>query len=143
VNVKTVILVLNVKLALIALGANVQNKAIEGFLFLRYTENYMDDYQIPTSISPQAKKLEEIQEQLNAQQQALVQIYKSTEKTRKIILWSGIFSLAMFLLPLIIVMVMLPKILGTFTGALGSVGGGSASPEALTEYIDLIKNVQE
>ncbi len=107
----------------------------------------MEDFEMPHAApigtATQPKKLEEIQEQLNAQQQALVQIYKSTEKTRKILLWSGIFSLAMFLLPLIIVMVMLPKILGTFTGALGSVGGGSASPEALTEYIDLIKNVQE
>ena len=45
----------------------------------------------------------DIQKQLEDQQQALVQIYKSVEKTRKYIMWSGIASLAMFVLPLIVV----------------------------------------
>ena len=58
-----------------------------------------------------------VQEQLNAQQQALTEIYKSVEKTRKIMLWSGIASLAFFVLPLIVVAFAFPFIIKTFTGS--------------------------
>lgn len=83
------------------------------------------------------------QEQLNMQQQALAKIYKSVEKTRKYMLWSGIVSLAMFVIPLIIVAVMLPKIMSTFTGALGGLGGGEVQVGGanLEESLNLLRDL--
>ena len=59
-----------------------------------------------------------IQAQLDLQQEALVQIYASVEKTRKYILWTGIMNAVLFILPLIVAAVMLPRIIGTFTTSL-------------------------
>lgn len=61
----------------------------------------------------------DIQKQLDAQQEALTAIYMSVEKTRKYIMWSGIASLIFFIAPLIIFLIMIPRIIGTFTGSLG------------------------
>lgn len=57
-----------------------------------------------------------IQEQLEVQQQALVKIYASVEKTRKYMLWTGITSIVFLVIPLIVVVLMLPKIIHTFSG---------------------------
>lgn len=66
---------------------------------------------------------QEIQKQLDEQQQALVKIYKSVEKTRKMIFWSGVATAVTFILPLIIVLFMLPKIIGTFTSSMDAFSG--------------------
>jgi hypothetical protein len=78
---------------------------------------------------------ESLQSQLNAQQQALAQIYKSVEKTRKYIFWTGVMNIIVFVLPLILVVVALPRIISTFTSSLGGFSGGdSSSPvELLSE----------
>jgi hypothetical protein len=50
-------------------------------------------------------------------------IYKSVEKTRKIMLWTGIISLAVIVLPLIVMMFVLPSFLSNYTNTLNSLGG--------------------
>ncbi|MAQ77231.1 hypothetical protein CL684_01785 [Candidatus Campbellbacteria bacterium] len=60
-----------------------------------------------------------IQEQLNAQQQALTKIYTSVEKTRKYILWTGIVSAVMFLLPLIGLAIAVPIFMRNLTAVTG------------------------
>lgn len=62
--------------------------------------------------------IESLQQQLNTQQQALAQIYKSVEKTRKYIFWSGIMNIVVFVLPLIFVAIALPRIMSSFNSAL-------------------------
>jgi hypothetical protein len=85
--------------------------------------------------SEKKEHIESMQEQLNAQQQALAQIYKSVEKTRKYIMWSGIFSIAMFVVPVIIFAFALPRIIGSFNSALGGISGNenSSAVELLSE----------
>ena len=63
-------------------------------------------------------QIKDIQERLDAQEQALVKIYKSTEKTRKIMLWSGIGSVVVFILPLIGVALVLPRIMNELNEAM-------------------------
>ncbi len=65
---------------------------------------------------------ETLQEQLNAQQEALVQIYTSVEKTRKMIFWSSVINTAVFVIPLIAVALLLPKIMNTLTASLSGLG---------------------
>jgi hypothetical protein len=60
-----------------------------------------------------------IQEQLELQQQALAKIYKSVEQTRKYILWTGIATLVAFVIPLIALAVIIPRVMNTFTESLG------------------------
>jgi uncharacterized protein YqhQ len=88
----------------------------------------------------------DIQKQLEDQQQALVQIYKSVEKTRKYIMWSGIASLAMFVLPLIVVMFTLPKIIGTFTSSINGLSDSGSvlqSPSAQESFSDALNNLKQ
>lgn len=59
---------------------------------------------------------QDFQKQLEEQQKALAMIYKSVEKTRKMIFWSGIATVATFIIPLIIVAFTLPKMISTLTG---------------------------
>ncbi|MFT7328147.1 MAG: hypothetical protein ACI870_000326 [Crocinitomicaceae bacterium] len=73
------------------------------------------------------QQYKDLQEQLNVQQEALVKIYTSVEKTRKIIFWSGIMNLVVFVLPLIAVAVLLPNIMSSFTSSLNSFSGTSSS----------------
>lgn len=78
--------------------------------------------------------IESLQRQLNAQQQALAQIYKSVEKTRKYIFWSGIMNIIVFILPLIFVAIALPQIMNSFNSALtGFSGGNNSAIELLAE----------
>jgi len=78
---------------------------------------------------------ESLQQQLNLQQEALVKIYASVEKTRKYIMWSGIFSIAMFVVPVIIFAFALPRILTGFNSALGGISdiGNTSGVEILSE----------
>lgn len=82
---------------------------------------------------------ESFQEQLDMQQKALTEIYKSVEKTRKYIFWSGVANLAMIVLPLVIVAVMLPKILGGFSSALG---GAGIDLNTVSESLELLQGLQ-
>jgi len=91
---------------------------------------------------------ETLQEQLNAQQEALTQIYKSVEKTRKMIFWSGVINTLVFVLPLIAVMVLLPKIMNTFTTSLNGLGdvvnisSDIVAEPSLRESLENLQNLQ-
>ena len=60
-----------------------------------------------------------IQEQLDAQQKALTKIYISVEKTRKYILYTMIATLVTFILPLVVIAIVLPRIINSFQTSLG------------------------
>ena len=51
---------------------------------------------------------QDILKRLNAQDEKLEKIYKSTEKTRKYFLWTFIISLVVFFLPIIGLIVLVP-----------------------------------
>ena len=61
---------------------------------------------------------EEILRKIQAQEETLEKIWRSVEKTRKYFLWTLIFTLVTFVLPLIIFMVFIPKIISVYTGGL-------------------------
>ncbi len=86
---------------------------------------------------------ENIQKQLEEQQKALAMIYKSVEKTRKMIFWSGVATLVTFVLPLIIVVFMLPKMINTLTGGISSFGGDGTSVqvENLSDTLNSLKEL--
>lgn len=60
----------------------------------------------------------DIQKKLEEHDRLLAEIFKSTERTRKYILWTVIGSILMFVIPLIILMFLIPTYLKTldFTG---------------------------
>ncbi len=62
---------------------------------------------------------EETKKRLDAQDELLGKIYKSTEKTRRYFLWTLIFSLVVFVLPLIGMLFVIPKFLSVYTSGLG------------------------
>ncbi len=62
---------------------------------------------------------EETKKQLEAQDELLQKIYISVEKTRKYFLWTLIISLALFFLPLIGMLFVIPKFLSMYTSTLG------------------------
>jgi len=76
-----------------------------------------------------------IQEQLTLQQEAITKIYRSVEKTRKMIFWSGIINLAVFVLPLIAVAVLLPTIMNTFTSSIDSFSEGTTTTDTSMENV--------
>jgi len=80
---------------------------------------------------------ETLQEQLNAQQDALVQIYKSVEKTRKYILWTGVVNAVLFILPLIIFLFALPKIMSVLSSSLDIFSGLNAGTATEVGEFDL------
>jgi ABC-type arginine transport system permease subunit len=62
---------------------------------------------------------EEIKKRLDAQDELLAKIYKSTEKTRKYFFWTLVISLIFIFLPLVALVFLIPKFLGLYTSALG------------------------
>lgn len=90
---------------------------------------------------------QDFQQQLDEQQKALTQIYQSVEKTRKMILWSGIATALTFILPLIIVMFMFPKIIGTFTSSMNVLNDTNTvkiqknSIESLSDSLNILKSL--
>lgn len=70
-----------------------------------------------------------IQEQLEAQQKALTQIYTSVEKTRKYIFWTAVVNFALLIIPLVIILVMLPRIMGIFSGSIDSFLNEGSNPQ--------------
>ncbi|MCD6550204.1 hypothetical protein J7K24_01510 [bacterium] len=62
---------------------------------------------------------EEILEKLKEQDKKLDAIYHSVEKTRRYFLWTFIITIAMIILPLIGLIILLPRVLDIYTGLLG------------------------
>ncbi|KKS69450.1 MAG: hypothetical protein UV40_C0023G0013 [Parcubacteria group bacterium GW2011_GWA1_42_7] len=60
---------------------------------------------------------QEIQNKFEEQNKKLEEIFRSVEKTRKYFLWTLILSLVFFFLPLVGIVVLLPKIFDAYTGA--------------------------
>jgi hypothetical protein len=83
-----------------------------------------------------------IQSQLNAQQEALVKIYTSVEKTRKIMFWTGVANLVVFVLPLIFVVLALPMIMNTFTSSLGGLSESTNTTNTVTTVPSLSDSLQ-
>ncbi len=90
------------------------------FSDIEATENATEQAPILETLSELEKDQEtlSIQEQLEMQQQALAQIYKSVEKTRKYFLYSMIGTIVTFVLPLIAFLFALPRIINVYTGGL-------------------------
>lgn len=88
---------------------------------------------------------ESLQSQLNAQQEALVKIYKSVEQTRKIMFWTGVANLVVFVVPLIFVAFALPRIMNSFTSSLGVFAEDqtttSISTISLSESLESLKGL--
>lgn len=87
---------------------------------------------------------QDFQKQLDEQQKALTMIYQSVEKTRKMIMWSGIITAATFIIPLIIIVFTLPKMIGTLTGSLNAMDGvdtQSVNVESLTDTLNNLKGL--
>ncbi len=61
---------------------------------------------------------EEIKKRLDKQDEMLEKIYLSSEKTRKYFLWTLIVSLLVFILPLIGLMLVIPRFLSIYTDTL-------------------------
>jgi uncharacterized membrane protein len=62
---------------------------------------------------------EQVLELLRENQRLLEATYRSAEKTRKYILWTGIITIVTFVLPLIALMIYLPSFISTYTESLG------------------------
>jgi len=60
----------------------------------------------------------EILKKLEESDQKIDEIYKSVEKTRKYFLWTLIITLAVFILPLIALLFIVPSFLSTYTTTL-------------------------
>lgn len=60
-------------------------------------------------------KIEELDKKINA-------IYESVEKTRKILMWTGIITTAVIILPLIAMMFILPSFISNYTETINMMG---------------------
>jgi hypothetical protein len=61
---------------------------------------------------------EEILKQITEQGKKIDEIYRSVEKTRKYFLWTMIITVALFVLPLIGLMIAIPTVMSTYGSAL-------------------------
>jgi type II secretory pathway component PulF len=61
---------------------------------------------------------EEIFKKIEEQDKKLEEIYRSVEKMRKYFLWTLIVTLALFILPLIGLLLVIPKFLSIYTSGL-------------------------
>ncbi|MDF1498714.1 MAG: hypothetical protein P1P85_05195 [Patescibacteria group bacterium] len=61
---------------------------------------------------------EQITEILKQNQELLKKTYESAEKTRKYILYSAIFTILMFVLPIIGLIIIIPMFLNSYIGSL-------------------------
>ncbi len=62
---------------------------------------------------------EEILKKIEKQDKKLEEIYRSVEKTRKYFLWTLIITLVVLVLPLVGLLLIIPRILSIYTGGLG------------------------
>ncbi len=61
----------------------------------------------------------EILEKLEKQEEKLDKIYISVEKTRKYLFFTLIGTLLMFIIPIIIIIILIPRIIGFYSGIFG------------------------
>jgi hypothetical protein len=66
---------------------------------------------------------QETQEKMANLEKKVDDIYISVEKTRKMILWTGIITVAIIVLPLIAMMFVIPSFISNYTDTLNSLGG--------------------
>ena len=59
----------------------------------------------------------ELKEKLDALDIRIEEMYKILKAAKRIYIWSVVISLAMFIIPLIILLIILPGMLDTLTGA--------------------------
>jgi len=62
--------------------------------------------------------MEELAKQIQAQQEKIDKIYISVEKTRKYFMWTLIITVALFVLPLIGLVFVIPQFISTYTNTL-------------------------
>jgi hypothetical protein len=63
---------------------------------------------------------QEMQNKIAEMERKIDEIYVSVEKTRKIIMWTGIITAAVIILPLIAMMFVIPSFIGNYTDTLNS-----------------------
>lgn len=61
------------------------------------------------------KRMSELENKVDA-------IYESVEKTRKILMWTGIITIAVIILPIIAMMFVIPSFIGNYTTTLETLG---------------------
>lgn len=61
---------------------------------------------------------QELQKKLDEQDERLLKIYISVEKTKKYFLWALIATVVMFVLPLIGLLILIPAFISTYTSVL-------------------------
>jgi uncharacterized protein YqhQ len=66
---------------------------------------------------------QETQNKMAGLEKKIDEIYVSVEKTRKIIMWTGIITIAVIVLPLIAMMFVIPSFISNYTDTLNSLGG--------------------
>ncbi len=65
---------------------------------------------------------QEIQKQIEELNEKIEGVYVSVEKTRKYIMWTGIITLAVIVLPLIGLLFVIPSFLSNYTNAIQTLG---------------------
>jgi len=61
---------------------------------------------------------QEILKKLQEQEKKIDEIYRSVEKTRKFFFWTLIISIAVFVIPLIGLLVIIPQFLNIYSGSM-------------------------
>lgn len=65
---------------------------------------------------------QEIQTKIVEIERKIDEIYASVEKTRKIIMWTGIITIAVIVLPLIAMMFVIPSFISNYTETINTLG---------------------
>ncbi|MEK7669457.1 MAG: hypothetical protein AAB350_02600 [Patescibacteria group bacterium] len=65
---------------------------------------------------------QEVQNKMVSLEKKIDEIYVSVEKTRKIIMWTGIITIAVIILPLIAMMFVIPSFISNYTTTLDTFG---------------------
>lgn len=73
---------------------------------------------------------EELKRRLDAMEAKLEATYRSAEKSRKYLLWTGVVTIALFVLPLIASLFIVPWFISTYTASLGDAQGSNAQQNA-------------
>lgn len=59
----------------------------------------------------------ELQQKIEALEAKIEEMYKILKSAKRIFIWSVVISLALFVIPLIILLIILPGMIGTLTSA--------------------------
>jgi hypothetical protein len=65
----------------------------------------------------------ELENKLKELEAKLDLVYRSAEKSRKYLMWTGIITAAVIILPLIAMVFVLPSFISSYTDTLNSLGG--------------------